>query len=188
MKLSRILAVAFCAAIAPAAARAQTTASDLPPLMEDNGTSMRADPSIRIIEHRFAVSADSVWAILPDVLREMGIEPQVDPSRERVMGNVRITAPRVAGERTGRYMACGNENSGPASAGQFRIRLNLVTQVRAEEQGSRTFTRLIGTANSVNGSGNQVVGCTSTGALERKLGEAIAARLAAPAPAAAPAN
>jgi len=185
MKLSRLAAIAFLAAIAPAAARAQTAASDLPPLMEStaNGIDVRTAPSIRIIENRFAASADSVWKILPGVLRGMGIEPQVDPSRERVIGNVRITAPRVAGERTSRYMACGNDGAGPASAGQFRIRLNLVTQVRDEPNGSRTFTRLTGTATSVQGSGNNMVGCVSTGVLENKIGDAIAAALAAPPPA-----
>lgn len=181
VRTTALAAAVLLAALAPAAVRAQTTASDLPPIMDNSGTGeldMRATPTIRIAEGRFVASADSVWAVLPEVLRELGIEPQIDPSRERTIGNARITGARVAGERTGRFMTCGNDGGGPAAAGQFRIRLNLVTQVRPDGTGSRTYTRLVGNAASVQGSGSSVVGCVTTGRLEQKIVDGINARLA----------
>ncbi|HEX8391761.1 MAG TPA: hypothetical protein VF665_05310 [Longimicrobium sp.] len=177
---SFVLAAALLV-LAPAAARAQSTTADLPPMIEFSSMGeldVRAAPVIRIAEGRFAASPERVWEVLPEVLRELGIEPQVDTTRERVMGNTRITAPRVGGERTSRYMTCGNDGGGPASAGQYRIRLNLVTQVRAEGTGTRTFTRLVGTATSVQGGSGSVMGCVTTGRLEQKIAAGITARLA----------
>jgi hypothetical protein len=182
VRINALAAAVLLAALAPAASHAQTTASDLPPIMDNAGTGdldMRASPTIRLAEGRFVAPADSVFAVLPDVLRELGIEPQIDPSRERTIGNPRISGARVAGERTGRFMTCGNDGGGPAAAGQFRIRLNLVTQVRPDGTGSRTVTRLVGTASSVQGSGSSVVGCVTTGRLEQKIVDGINARLAA---------
>lgn len=152
-------------------ARAQLEVPPLPLLFSETG------PGVRIAEAQFAAPADVVWEVLPAVLADLGIEPQVDTTMEGVMGNVRILTPVVGGERSRHYVSCGTD-VGPGSANIFRIRLNLVVHVRPEGTGTRTYTRLSGTGNTVQGSGGDGVYCITTGRLEQRIADGITGYLA----------
>jgi hypothetical protein len=178
------LSIALSAVFATALpAGAQSTQPDLPPVVVEAAPrdeyEIRSAARYRVVEARFRESPAAVWAVLPEVLREMGIEPQADPARERTVGNPQITGNRVAGERTSRYMTCDQTGAGPGAVGQLRIRMQLVVQVRPEADGARTFTRLVGTATPMEGSRAQPVSCDTTGRLEQKIEQGVAARLRA---------
>jgi hypothetical protein len=180
MHLYRACAAALVAALVSAPLAAQRSRNSEPaPRVEEtaNGFSIRINSQVAAIEKQIAAPADSVWAALPEVLRELGIAPQVSAGRDRVIGNQRITARRVAGDRTDIYVRCGNEGAGASAMSAMRIRLSLLTTVRPEgDTRSRLFTEVTGTANPVEGTGGTIL-CASTGALEQKLAEAVAARV-----------
>lgn len=173
MKRVRLIAGLLLAITATATGiHGQSKAPDLPPVFDEFA------PGILISQAEFAVPATHVWSVLPSVLLDLGIDPQVDTTRVGVMGNTRIVAPVVGGERTRQYVTCGTD-VGPGLASMYRIRLNLVIQVRPEGTGTRTFTRLVGTGRSVHGGGADAVQCITTGRLEQRIADDINAQLAA---------
>ncbi len=180
MHLSRACAAVLAAALASAPLAAQRPRNSEPtPRAEETSTgfSFRINSQVTPIEQQIAAPADSVWAALPEVLRELGIAPQMSAEGDRVIGNQRITARRVAGDRTDIYVRCGNQGAGPSAMAAMRIRLSLLTSVRPEgDSRSRLFTEVTGTATPVEGSGGATL-CASTGALEKKLAEAVVARV-----------
>ena len=179
MHLSRACAAAVVAALVSTAAAAQQTRTTEPtPRAEETSTgySIRINSQATAIERAVAAPADSVWAVLPEVLRELGITPQIVGEPEaRTMGNQRITARRVAGERTDRFVRCGNQGSGASAVSALRIQLSVLTTVRPVGGGTRLYTQVSGSASPVEGSGG-TVHCASTGLLEQKIGAAVAAR------------
>lgn len=180
MHLSRACAAAIVAVLASTSLAAQRSRNSEPtPRAEETSTgfSFRINSQVTAIEHPLGAPADSVWAALPEVLREMGIAPQMNAAGDRTIGNQRITARRVAGDRTDNYVRCGNQGAGPSAMAAMRVRLSLLTTVRPEsDTRSRLFTEVTGTATPVEGSGGTTL-CASTGALEKKLAEALAARV-----------
>lgn len=176
MHLARTCAAAALAALVSASASAQGNAR-----VEEttNGFSFRITSQATAIQHRVAAPADSVWAVLPEVLRGLGITPQMGTGVERVIGNPRITSRRLAGERLDRYLRCANEGAGPSASSMVRIQLSVISTVAPEgERGSRLLTEVRGTATPVEGSGGTLM-CASTGMLEGKIGAALTARVAA---------
>ncbi|HEX8390857.1 MAG TPA: hypothetical protein VF665_00765 [Longimicrobium sp.] len=174
MKRSPLIAVLLLAITMTATAlHGQRRAPDLPPVFDDEiGT------GVRLVEADFAAPALAVWSVLPSVLLDLGIEPQVDTTRTGVMGNNRIITPLVAGERTRNFVTCGND-VGPGLANMFRTRLNLVVQVAPEGESTHTFIRLVGTGRTVIGSGSDAIQCITTGRLEQRIIDGITAELTA---------
>ncbi|MBB4638068.1 hypothetical protein [Longimicrobium terrae] len=180
MKIRLLIASLLLAVAAtPTAIRAQLTIPEVPVIFTES------DPSIRIAQAEFAAPADEVWAVMPAVLADLGIDAQVDTTVSGLIGNLRITTPTVAGERVRQFVSCGT-NAGPGAANMFRIRLNLMIFVKPEGTGTRTYTRVVGTGSTVGGSGGDGVLCITTGRLEQRITERINDFLAAFAAAAGP--
>jgi hypothetical protein len=180
MHLSRACAAAAVAVLASTSLAAQSRNSEPTPRAEETSTgfTFRINAQVTAVEHPLAAPADSVWAALPEVLREMGIAPQMNAAGDRTIGNQRITTRRIAGDRADNYVRCGNQGAGPSAMAAMRVRLSLLTTVRPEgDTRSRLFTEVTGTATPVEGSGSATL-CASTGALEKKLAEALIARFA----------
>ena len=179
MQRSRACVAALAAVLVSTSLAAQGTRNTDPaPRAEETSTgfSFRINSQVVAIEQPLAAPADSVWAALPDVLREMGIPPQMNAAGDRTIGNQRITARRIAGDRTDNYVRCGNQGAGASAMSLMRIRLSVLATVRPEgDTRSRLFTEVTGTANPVEGSGSATL-CASNGALEKKIADALAAR------------
>lgn len=172
MKIRPLIASLLLAIVAtPTAIRAQLTIPEVPVIFTES------DPSIRIAQAEFAAPADEVWAVMPAVLADLGIDAQVDTTVSGLIGNVRINTPTVAGERVRQFVSCGTD-AGPGAANMFRIRLNLMIFVRPEGTGTRTYTRVVGTGMTVGGSGGDGVLCITTGRLEQRITERVNAYLA----------
>jgi hypothetical protein len=123
-------------------------------------------------------SIEVVWALLPGVYEELGIASDVLDSRTRTYGTRALTANRVGGRRTEDWVRCGYEGAGPSAGTQRRLRLSLSTRVSSAPGGrTRLVTELSGTATPVTGTSSGPVRCVTTGQLERRISELVAAGL-----------
>ena len=172
MRIDLLIAGLVLAMTASVTEMGRRKAPGLPPALEGprNGS--------QFVEARFDVPATHIWSILPTVLLDLGIEPQVDTTQVGLIGNTRIINPVVGNERTSRFVTCGS-NVGPGAANMYRIRLNLLIHVRPDGTGTRTYTYLAGTGRSVHGSGSNAIPCKTTGRLEQRIISDINAHLAA---------
>lgn len=130
---------------------------------------------IRIAEDgapsREIVSAtpEQVWAILPAVYEQLGIEAGIMDSDGLVYGAPRFTGTRIGGRRTAEFMRCGSAGAGPSTGG-YRIRLSIQSKVRELAEGSTAIeTQVTGSGTPFEGTSTGVVRCVSTGDLEREI-------------------
>lgn len=136
------------------------------------------DANIRNEEHgvgaEMAGSVDAIWAILPAVYEELGLEPSVRQTAQRRFGSTNVSGTRVAGVPMHHLVRCGPQGSGPASLTRFRVVLQIVSTVApVSESRSTVTTRITGQASRIDGTSTGSVECVSTGRLE----EMIAGRL-----------
>lgn len=128
---------------------------------------------------RVSASTEQVWAILPEVYRELGIEVGTSDPSSRLLGNQQITASRrFAGEPLTNLLRCGTTATGAPIASTYRIRMSVLTNlqpVSATETGVRTVVQATATNNA--GVSTDPVACASTGALEERIATEVQARL-----------
>lgn len=128
---------------------------------------------------RVSASPEQVWAVLPEVYGEIGIEVGTSDPSSRLLGNQQITASRrFAGESLTDLLRCGTTATGAPIASTYRIRMSLLTNlqpVSATETEVRTVVQATATNNA--GVSTDPVACASTGALEERIAAAIQARL-----------
>lgn len=137
---------------------------------------IRNDPSGVSASVRF--DAEAVWAILPAVYEELGLEPDVWDADRRLLGVRRFTGSRMAGENTLPYLRCATQGTGPGAAGQARVVLAVSTRVEAEDDGGAHIrTEVSGSAASVGGTSRGDTGCVSSGRLEARIARMITARI-----------
>ena len=121
-----------------------------------------------------------VFDALISVMTDFEIEPDILESRVRRYGATRITRSRMAGEATNTLLRCGNQGAGPSAVARLRIRLSVVSQVDAADDGSSLLTtRVEGTATPVDGTSTSMVNCTSTGKLEERIARGVGMVVAA---------
>lgn len=180
--LSCSLLAALTAACSPASTPASPRMAPPGPGASVTATSTGIDIRLRNDDQGISSSVDAsperVWAALPEVYRELGIpEGTIDPV-ERVYGNRRVTLPRIGGERTSQLVRCGSASmAGPMSGSQYRTRLSVLTWVQ-EEGGKTSVTTQVGaSARRLEGTSTEEVACASTGRLEARIAELLAARL-----------
>ena len=138
----------------------------------ETGGVIRMGQDSRAVSVALAASPDQVWAALPGVYRELGIQAEMRDDATRSIGTRGFTGGRIGGKRTMDYVRCGNQGSGPSSGGMFRTRLTIVTRVMAASGGkTELVTEVGGTATPVEGTSTGVVACASTGDLEQRIRE-----------------
>ena len=119
---------------------------------------------------------DKVWSVLPAVYAELGIPlSQTDPAQKLLSAqNARVS--RVGGKRLSTYFRCGGVYGDNADGGNAYVSAR--TQVFVANDG-KTMARTEVRA-AASGDGTTMGECGSTGLLEKAIGDAIAARAAAP--------
>lgn len=127
---------------------------------------------------RIAAPPELVWRQLPAVYAAIGFGPEtlavVDGGARRIAVRNHRTR-RVAGERMSRLVRCGQGLGAPkADNGQTRITLESWLEA-AKDGGTTVHTRLVASARDI-GTSTAPVACSSTGVLERIIGERLAAR------------
>lgn len=171
----RLLAIGFvvaatgCATAAtpPAGAGAPGSISGT-----ETGGVIRMGQDSRAVSVALSASPDEVWAALPGVYRELGIQAEMRDEATRSLGTRGFTGGRIGGKRTMDYVRCGNQGSGPSAGGMFRTRLTIVTRVMPAADGKTELVSEVGgTAAPVEGTSTGVVACASNGDLEQRIRE-----------------
>lgn len=180
-----LLAALLAGACAPAATAPATAPAGPEPRITEtsSGISFRLRNDDPGAAHHVGARADRVRALLPEVFLELGV-PDAGMDREGlVFGSRRITTSRLGGERLTSWVRCGNEGgAGPSAASSYRPTLSLLVTLRPDGERTWVTTQVGGSATSVGGTGSDAVMCVSTGRLEKRVEELLAARLAATEP------
>lgn len=131
-------------------------------------------PEVRTVSHWIRAGRDTVWASLPEVYREIGIEVRTVDREAGVFGNRDVRVTRIAGERLSRFLDCGRNPIGAPVANTATMQLSIVTTLSEVASGTEVSTTLVGRARPRSGAAT-VVQCTSTGALEALIAEKLGA-------------
>jgi hypothetical protein len=129
-------------------------------------------------ETAVAATVTQVWAVLPGIFEQLGIETTtVDPA-EAVIGNTGYLARRIEGRRLSAYVDCGR-SFGREYADQYAVTLAVLVQLVTAPDG-RTLVRTImdGYARDPSTSSSSVH-CITWGSLERRIGDLVLERLEA---------
>lgn len=120
---------------------------------------------------------DAVWNALPAAYEAVGLPiPQLDRTNGVAVLEGHITRRHVGDERMSSLIDCGRGMAGPY-ADTYRIRLNVTTELRPDNDGTYVFTRVTAIGGNTTGTGGDVE-CVSRGRLEVLIAEAIAAQVA----------
>ncbi|HET6229896.1 MAG TPA: hypothetical protein VFE05_07505 [Longimicrobiaceae bacterium] len=179
----------FCALLGGCAASTSTVAarSSDPGRSEivgngGNGTEITLAPDISMASAVSDLPPAQLWAALPAVYTQLGIEPNVNDPGTRTVGNLRFTPHRqYNGQPLSKYVNCGISNTtGAPLADTYLVRMSLRTTVEAQGTGSRLNTTMEATARNVEGTSTSNVRCQSTGLLEQRIATVVGARPIAP--------
>lgn len=123
------------------------------------------------------VDADSVsvWSVLPDVYRELGIEGGIIDPAGMVYGNPRFSGRRIGEDRTDRFVRCAGTSGGLTGMGGHRFRLSVASRVQGQIDGRSLLTTMVsGSATTVEGTSTAPSRCVSNGRLERLIADRVA--------------
>jgi hypothetical protein len=126
-----------------------------------------------------AATAEAVFAVLPEVLAEKGIEIGHSDPASRTVGNQRIRVSRRLGQtRLSQYLRCGETALGTPAADVNAVSLSVLSTVRPVGGGSQLQTTVQAFATAPGRPDSTP--CTTTGALEQAIAQAVALRVATP--------
>lgn len=117
-----------------------------------------------------------VWAVLRDAYADAGLAVGTADSTTHVVATPRFEVSRqLGGQRLGAFFSCGDTPIATPIAEAYRLTVTVESTVRPGEGGSRVETRA--TASAANPSTGARADCSSTGALETRVGAAVLHRL-----------
>lgn len=141
-----------------------------PRIVESGGTTeVYIDPDTRSVGGVVAGTRDAVWKALIQSYQEIGIPVTSIDEVNGILGNrVFDVSRRLNGKSLSTYLGCGSNLSGEI-ANNGRVRIDLLSQLRPVEGGTRVETRVIATARSNEGTSTNATTCNSTGRLEELI-------------------
>jgi hypothetical protein len=131
----------------------------------------------RSLTQSIPFSTNEVWRVLPSVYDSLGIAVQtLDPAKHSIGNEGFSLRRRLKATPLSRYLDCGSTPLGP-NADAYDVRLAVITEIRAAEGGTVVTTTLTATARPANYA-QDASSCSSRGALEQRIIDAVQARLA----------
>jgi hypothetical protein len=120
---------------------------------------------------------DRVWLVLAPAFDSLQIPlTTVDPTTHTIgNGDLRVRR-RLGAESLRTYLNCGNTQGAP-NAETFDIRLSVMAQLTPDGPGATTITTTIQAMARPASVSGEFIRCSSTGTLETRLGDIVAARL-----------
>lgn len=125
-----------------------------------------------------ATTADAVWRIMPSIYDSLGITVNtIDQARKTIGNNGYKIRQKLGKSSLSRYLDCGNSQIGP-NADSYDVMLSVLSTVTSAGTTSATVSTIV-EAQAKPVSYNQAYSrCSTKGALEKRLGELLNARLA----------
>jgi hypothetical protein len=172
-RIGGIIAIAAitvsCATVPASSANGRVLAtSDEGAIIRDNDVIVT--PAIEI-----PAPPDSVFAVLPAIYSQFGVEVKVSDRNIGEIGNKGFTKSyRLGKAALHEYVGCGSTMTGPA-ADSYRVQMSLVSHVKPKGLGSTVETVLTARADDP-GSSKGWISCLSTGVLEDRISKALSTR------------
>lgn len=136
-------------------------------------TIVEADPVVTPL----AASPEGAWAQVAPAYTEIGIPLTIVAGDSRLAGNQGWTLRRaVGGVALRNYLRCGDDGTGP-NADTYQISMNVATQIQKEADGTSSAATVMDATASPMSIGSNILRCSSTGELEKRINETIAKRL-----------
>jgi hypothetical protein len=168
------------AACAPAAATSGSGSSAPLPTQAigtSEGIQISTSGEVRVIASELAAPVDRVFAVLPAVYQQLGIQAGTDAARRTVSGATSFTR-RFMGEPVTRFLDCGQGSFGTAIASQYTIHMTVSTTVNpGASEGSRLETQIQARAVSSDGANAVAAQCRTEGRLEQMISTLVQGRL-----------
>lgn len=142
----------------------------------------RVDGSVesREITQIVNVTPAQAWSALPEVYRELGLNGEVLDDEARFFGTRGQTASRrLGGVRLATYVDCGGGSGGLPIANTYRVHLSVGTRVEPVGERAQLRSAVLAQASPQTVSGPSVR-CSTTGHLEARIAELLAAAVASP--------
>jgi len=141
-----------------------------------SGSEVRVDPASAGILEFPSASSDDLWRVLPGAFQTLGIPADILDAANRVYGNQRVTAQRVADKPLRDLFRCGS--GGGLASVQYRIQFGIMAQPFPRRSGgSELRLETAATGRAVSASASGTTQCVSTGLLEMRFREVIEAAL-----------
>ena len=164
-----VLLLAACATAQNEPQPTIETSAEEVTIQTTGGTGLRLtvdrDPS----RHKVAAPLRTSWGQLAKVYEELSIPLEFADNRGNRAGNTRFNVTRMlAGRSMSTFLRCGIGAAGPL-ADTHRIRMNILTELRAVGDSTAVFTQIDARATPVDGTNTTATVCSSSGALESAI-------------------
>jgi hypothetical protein len=120
---------------------------------------------------------DRVWPALRAAYDSVGVPVSTFDVTTRTIGNTALRVRRRLGDTAlSKYINCGNTQGGNG-ADTYEVIFSVVTRAVPAESGTTRLTTLIDAQGRPITIGGEYTRCTSTGALEKRLGQLVTSQL-----------
>lgn len=132
------------------------------------------------VESTIGVPAERIWAVLPAVFADLGLGINFrEPAARRTGTCYQEVRGRLGKELLSTFLDCGDTRSLP-NADRYQVAITVLSTVQSRGlDEAAVYTFVLGVGQDASGTGSQRVWCFSKGALERRIRDALLARLAA---------
>ncbi|MDF1501761.1 hypothetical protein [Roseisolibacter sp. H3M3-2] len=143
---------------------------------------VRLEPSVaRTLHEDLALTVDQAWGALPLAYEALGLAlTTLDSEQRRVGAGGQRVQGRLRGAWMSRYVDCGTAANGLPHADSYAVTLDVLSQVegRADVAAASVSTTVKAVGRPASVSSSNVVNCTTTGNLERRVAELVRAEAA----------
>jgi hypothetical protein len=116
---------------------------------------------------------DSVWAVLPGVFLELGIEPGTVDQRQHYLANTSFKVRRsIGGKRLSLYLDCGSSVAGP-TADHVEVTMSLSVQVVADSSSLSHLRTQLNAYAIQEGTAAIRMHCGTKGGLEERIARMV---------------
>lgn len=119
----------------------------------------------------------AVWDVLVEVYRELGLRPTTTAIADGILAADGFRMRRIGGRRPSRWVDCGQDVAG-AVADEADVTASVSTRLRAVEDSLTVVSTEVEANARRRASATGSLHCTTTGRLERRILDAIYARVA----------
>lgn len=178
--LGACCALAACgpAATPPGASPPSTRPIEAEAVGTSEGGYVTTTADVRVLSQQIAAPVDRVWAVLPEVYRELGIAAESDAPRRTVAGAARVSR-RFMGEPASRVLDCGKGQFGTDIVSSYAIRMTVSTTVNPGTGTNARLDTAIEAHVESDGANSVAAQCRSQGRLEAMIAERVRARVGA---------
>ena len=120
---------------------------------------------------------DRVWALLPAVYQELGLDfTTLDPSRRLIGNDGLVVRRKLKDVPLTRYLNCGGGQEGP-NAARYDVTMSIFTRLSPTSEGGTSVATMVGALARSPLFTNSVVNCSSTRRLEDRIATLLRVKL-----------